>query len=77
MAILKLYTYPHKILSQKCEPYTEVTDEVRKLLDDMLETMYEDKGVGLAGPQIGVAKRINIDNVMLWCAFVVAKRMYT
>ena len=58
MAILKLYTYPHKILSQKCEPYTEVTDEVRKLLDDMLETMYEDKGVGLAGPQIGVAKRI-------------------
>ena len=39
MAILKLYTYPHKILAQKCEPFAEVNDEVRKLLDDMLETM--------------------------------------
>ncbi len=58
MAILKLYTYPDKILSQKCEKVAEVNDDIRKLLDDMLETMYEDKGVGLAAPQIGLAKRI-------------------
>lgn len=58
MALLKLYTYPDKILSQKCEKVAEVTDDIRKLLDDMLETMYADKGVGLAAPQIGLAKRI-------------------
>ena len=58
MAILKLYTYPDKILAQKCEKVEEVNDEIRALLDDMLETMYADKGVGLAAPQIGVSKRI-------------------
>ena len=58
MTVLKLYTYPHKILSQKCEKVAEVTDEIRHLLDDMLETMYADKGVGLAAPQIGISKRI-------------------
>lgn len=58
MAVLKLYTYPDKILSQQCEKVSEVTADIRKLLDDMLETMYADKGVGLAAPQIGIAKRI-------------------
>lgn len=58
MAVLKLCTYPDKILSQKCEKVSEVNDDVRKLLDDMLETMYADKGVGLAAPQIGLSKRI-------------------
>ena len=58
MAILKLYTYPEKILAQKCEKVDVVDDKIRHLLDDMLETMYEDKGVGLAAPQIGVSKRI-------------------
>ncbi|CDA18491.1 peptide deformylase [Acetobacter sp. CAG:267] len=58
MAILKLYTYPDKVLSQKCEAVAEVTDEIRRFLDDMLETMYADKGVGLAAPQVGVTKRI-------------------
>ncbi len=58
MSVLKLYTYPDKILSEKCEKVAAVDDEVRKLLDDMLETMYADKGVGLAAPQIGITKRI-------------------
>lgn len=58
MAVLELYTYPNKVLSQKCEKVDAVTDEVRKFLDDMLETMYHDKGVGLAAPQVGVSKRI-------------------
>ena len=57
MAILKLYTYPDKVLSQKCEPVAEVTDEIRRFLDDMLETMYADKGVGLAAPQVGILRR--------------------
>lgn len=58
MAVLKLYTYPDKVLSEKCEKVDVVDAGVRKLLDDMLETMYADKGVGLAAPQIGIAKRI-------------------
>ncbi len=58
MAVLKLYTYPDKVLSRKCAPVAEVTDETRRFLDDMLETMYADKGVGLAAPQVGVAKRM-------------------
>ena len=58
MAILELYTYPHKVLTKKCEEVEIVDDEVRKFLDDMLETMYHDKGVGLAAPQVGVSKRI-------------------
>ena len=58
MAILELCTYPNKVLSQKCELVEKVDDEVRRFLDDMLETMYHDKGVGLAAPQVGVLKRI-------------------
>ena len=58
MAILKLYEYPHPILRKKCERVTKVDDEMRKFLDDMLETMYADKGCGLAAPQVGVSKRV-------------------
>lgn len=58
MAVLKLYTYPDDILTKKCDKVTEVTADIRTLLDDMLETMYKDKGVGLAAPQIGVLKRL-------------------
>lgn len=58
MAILKLYTYPEKILSEKCDKVAKVTNETRKILDDMLETMYADKGVGLAAPQVGIKQRL-------------------
>ena len=58
MAVLKLYTYPDEILRQKCRKVEEVDDEMRRFLDDMLETMYVDKGVGLAAPQVGSDKRV-------------------
>ena len=58
MAVLKLYEYPAEILRQKCDKVTKVDDELRRFLDDMLETMYADKGCGLAAPQVGVSKRI-------------------
>ena len=58
MTILKLYTYPDKVLRQKCDKVEKVDDDLRKFLDDMLETMYVDGGCGLAAPQIGVTKRI-------------------
>jgi len=58
MSVLKLYEYPDEILRQKCEKVSLVDDELRRFLDDMLETMYVDKGCGLAAPQVGVSKRI-------------------
>ena len=58
MSKLPLFEYPHPILHQKAERVLKVDDELRKFLDDMLETMYADKGVGLAAPQVGVSRRI-------------------
>lgn len=58
MAKLKIYEYPDPVLKQKSTAVTEVNAEIRKLLDDMLETMYAAAGVGLAAPQVGVLKRI-------------------
>lgn len=58
MSVLKLYEYPSEVLRKKCERVTKVDDELRLFLDDMLETMYADRGCGLAAPQVGVSKRI-------------------
>ena len=58
MAVLKLYTYPNEILRKQCRKVEKVDDEMRRFLDDMLETMYADKGVGLAAPQVGSDKRV-------------------
>ena len=58
MAILKIYEYPHPVLKKKAEPVAEVNDDLRKVLDDMLETMYEAPGVGLAAPQVGLSQRM-------------------
>ena len=56
--ILKVYTYPHPVLKKRAEKVEKVDDELRCLLDDMLETMYSAVGVGLAAPQVGISKRI-------------------
>ena len=56
--ILDLYIYPHPILSQKAEPVTVFDDELKKLIRDMAETMYEGNGVGIAAPQVGLSKRL-------------------
>lgn len=58
MSVLKVYEYPHPILKKKASKVEKVDDELRKFLDDMLETMYHAVGVGLAAPQVGVSKRI-------------------
>jgi peptide deformylase len=49
---------PDPVLKQVSQPVAEVTDELRRLMDDMLETMYAAPGIGLAAIQIGVAKRV-------------------
>lgn len=58
MTKLKVYEYPHPILKKKALPVEKVDDELRKTLDDMLETMYSAVGVGLAAPQVGISKRM-------------------
>lgn len=63
MTVLKLYEYPEPVLKKKAEKVTKVDADVQKLLDDMLETMYDSAGVGLAAPQIGVSKRIVVIDV--------------
>ncbi len=56
--ILEITKLGEEILRKKAEPVAEVTDKIRKLADDMLETMIEANGVGLAGPQVGKNLRI-------------------
>jgi len=55
--------YPDPRLRRKAEPVSEVTEEVRALIADMTETMYEAPGVGLAAIQIGVAQRVVVIDV--------------
>ena len=58
MTLRNILIHPDPRLKKVCEPVPAVDAKIRKLADDMLETMYDAPGVGLAGPQIGVMKRI-------------------
>jgi peptide deformylase len=58
MAILEILEYPDKRLRTIAKPVTEVTDNIRKIIDDMFETMYEAPGIGLAASQVDVHQRI-------------------
>jgi peptide deformylase len=58
MSVLKLVTWPNAILETPADPVTKFDDDLRKLADDMFETMYAAPGVGLAGVQVGIAKRL-------------------
>ncbi len=58
MAILPIITAPDPRLKVTSEPVDQVDDGLRKLMDDMLETMYDAPGIGLAAVQVGVPKRV-------------------
>ena len=58
MAVKTILTEPNKILRQVSLPVENVSNEERRLMDDMLETMYHAKGIGLAAIQVGIPKRI-------------------
>ena len=58
MTIRKILTEPDLFLRQKSTKVDEVNDEIRTLMDDMLETMYNAPGIGLAAIQVGVPKRV-------------------
>lgn len=55
MALLEIYTYPEEVLREKAAPIEEVDRQCRKLIDDMVETMYDAPGIGLAANQVGRA----------------------
>ena len=63
MALLKLRYYPDPVLKQKAKKITMIDSSVRKLAQDMLDTMYDSDGVGLAAPQVGVSKRLMVIDV--------------
>jgi peptide deformylase len=63
MTVKTILTEPNKILRQVSEIVEEVGDKERKLMDDMLETMYAAPGIGLAAIQIGVPKRIIVMDI--------------
>lgn len=58
MTLRPILIHPDPRLKKVATPVAEVTDEVRRLADDMLETMYDAPGIGLAAPQVGVADRL-------------------
>ena len=60
---LEICTYPDPVLDKVSEPVEEITDELKELAQNMVETMYEDRGIGLAAPQVG-------ENIRLICVDV-------
>jgi peptide deformylase len=56
--LLKIYYYGHPILRKRCEPVKEITDQIRQLAQDMIETMDKSDGAGLAAPQVGHSIRM-------------------
>jgi peptide deformylase len=63
--LLKIATFPNdeKILRTRCKPVPKLTDRTRKLIDDMVETMYDAAGCGLAAPQVHVAQRLFVYDI--------------
>ena len=60
---MHIHTYPDQILKVECEPITIVNGDIQTLIKEMSEIMYENNGVGLAAPQVGVPVRIIIFDV--------------
>lgn len=58
MTLRPILIHPDPRLKKPCTPVDAITDEVRALADDMLATMYDAPGIGLAAPQVGVLRRI-------------------
>lgn len=63
MARFKVVVYGDPVLRKISKPVREVNDHIKKLLNNMAETMYYSKGVGLAAPQVGISKRVIVVDV--------------
>lgn len=60
MSILKIVQYPDPVLKKTCEPIKEFDDRLQQFIDNLLESMYAEDGMGIAANQVGVSKRIFI-----------------
>jgi peptide deformylase len=63
MAIYPIRTFPDPVLSMRATTVTEFDDDLRRLTEDMFETMLDAPGVGLAAPQIGIPKRVFVADI--------------
>ncbi len=63
MAIRNIREIGEEVLTKKCKAVVEMTPRIRELIEDMMDTMYESNGVGLAAPQVGILKRIVVIDV--------------
>ena len=63
MAVLEIRQYPDPVLRKKTKRVEEITPEIVRLIDDMVETMYAAPGVGLAAPQVGISLRLAVIDV--------------
>jgi peptide deformylase len=66
MAVLEIVTYPDPVLTRRAEEVEEVDGKIRKLISDMVDTMYANGGIGLAAPQVGVSKRVVVVDARLY-----------
>ena len=60
MAVLKVRKYGDPVLRRRAAPVAEITPEIRRMVDDMVETMYDEVGIGLAAPQVGISLRLMV-----------------
>lgn len=58
MSVLKILTYPDPVLKEKSKPVEFINEKIKKLAEDMIETMYAAPGIGLAAPQVGESLRV-------------------
>ncbi|MCD4780706.1 MAG: peptide deformylase [Candidatus Omnitrophica bacterium] len=63
MFIFKIEKYPEKILRKKCLPIESVTEKEKDIFQKMLHTMHHFKGIGLAAPQVGIARKIIVADI--------------
>ena len=67
MALRTIRVMGDEILTKQCRPVKEMTPRIKTLIEDMLETMYDAEGVGLAAPQVGILKQICVIDVTPEC----------
>ncbi len=68
MAIRNIRKYPDPVLAKECKPVDKMTERIRILIEDMLDTMYDAGGVGLAAPQVGILKQICVVDISEDCS---------
>src|SRR5712692_580967 len=63
MAVLPIHEFPDAVLRRKAEPVVTIDDTLQRLIDHMIQTMYDAPGIGLAAPQVGVSLRLFVVDV--------------